>query len=659
MIPPAAGLFLVVLFILDPFDWYLAEGITQGVSAFRDSLVWYQHLPAIKDFPYIRIPLIGFSLTVSFLLLAAIAWVFYPMGQRLGRWMDGHPKPIRAYSANIFGSLIGILLFNLCTIARTSPWLWFSISSVGFVWFLRYVDDRRMLRIAAAACYALLPVVLFLHSEPTTVWSPYQKLSLTNLHNPMRPDAGSLRCGKLINVNNVGYQSMIDLDRRRMRDHPELYPTHEVSNSHYILPYELIGAPGRVLVVGAGSGNDVSGALQAGATHVRAVEIDPVIIEWGARHHPNHPYDSDRVDVTVDDARAFFRREQDTYDLIWFGLLDSHTTSSVFSNVRLDNFVYTRESFAEMKRLLSPDGVVVLFFGITSKDPQSWWIADRLARLLGETFGAMPLGLDVKSTTPCLGWGGLMFIGGDPQVLSEILQRALARESIRTRLILPGTWPAATAPTSDDWPYVYLETPTIPKFHFLVGVVCLLFGFMFRRRLFLSESNINWPMLLLGAGFMLLEVSAVNRASLLFGTTWKVNAYVVGAVLSLILLANWLAARFRINILGWPIVGLIAALLTLSLLPVSWLAVLPFFLRILVGTLFLALPVLFSGVVFIILWSRTERKDLALGSNLLGSLVGGIASMLSMQIGFSALMWLVLAVYLVVILLIGRQGAAA
>jgi hypothetical protein len=166
-------------------------------------------------------------------------------------------------------------------------------------------------------------------------------------------------------------------------------------------------------------------------------------------------------------------------------------------------------------------------------------------------------------------------------------------------------------------------------------------------------------MLLLGAGFMLLEVSAVNRASLLFGTTWKVNAYVVGAVLSLILLANWLAARFRINILGWPIVGLIAALLTLSLLPVSWLAVLPFFLRILVGTLFLALPVLFSGVVFIILWSRTERKDLALGSNLLGSLVGGIASMLSMQIGFSALMWLVLAVYLVVILLIGRQGAAA
>ncbi len=62
------------------------------------------------------------------------------------------------------------------------------------------------------------------------------------------------------------------------------------------------------------------------------------------------------VRVSIDDARAFFRKDGGSYDLIWFGLLDSHTTPSAYANVRLDHFVYTRESFADMKRLLPPSG---------------------------------------------------------------------------------------------------------------------------------------------------------------------------------------------------------------------------------------------------------------------------------------------------------------
>jgi len=69
--------------------------------------------------------------------------------------------------------------------------------------------------------------------------------------------------------------------------------------------------------------------------------------------------------------------------------------------------------------------------------------------------------------------------------------------------------------------------------------------------------------------------------------------------------------------------------------------------------------VLFSGLIFIGVFVVTPRKDVALGSNLLGALVGGVASMLSMVVGFQALTLLTLFVYLGALLLIlrGRPGA--
>lgn len=408
-----------------------------------------------------------------------------------------------------------------------------------------------------------------------------------------------------------------------------------------------------MLVVGAGSGNDVAAALRAGAGSVHAVEIDPVILDWGRKYHPNQPYASERVRVTVDDARAFFRRDRSTYDLVWFGLLDSHTTPSAYSNVRLDHFVYTRESFADMKKLLAPDGVVVLFF-----QPQTAWISQRLARLMNDTFGTAPLALQFRPR-PCLGWGGLMLVGGSPRTLAAIRARAAGDPLVAGGLLPDKIWTDETEVPSDNWPYLYLPGRRIPKYHLLIGAICLGIGLILRRRLFRPGEDLNLTMLLLGAGFMLLEVSGVSRAALLFGTTWTVNAYVVGAILAMALLANLTASRLKIDPAGWPFAGLILTLIALALVPTSWLAGLPGAVRVLAGGMFFALPVYFSGLVFVSLWARSERKDLALGSNLLGALVGGVASMLSMALGFQALVLLTLAIYLGALLLIRRGPAAA
>src|SRR6185295_6710282 len=99
----------------------------------------------------------------------------------------------------------------------------------------------------------------------------------------------------------------------------------------YDLPY-TVRPPGRVLVLGAGTGNDVAAALRADATHVDAVEIDPEILALGKKH-PEHPYDDPRVTAHLTDARSFLAREGDSYDTIVYGLLDSHVLMSSMSNV--------------------------------------------------------------------------------------------------------------------------------------------------------------------------------------------------------------------------------------------------------------------------------------------------------------------------------------
>src|SRR5262249_33651596 len=133
-----------------------------------------------------------------------------------------------------------------------------------------------------------------------TIWSPYYKIS----YQPM---------GGIISTNNIGHQQMIDVAK---------------AGAGYRLPHILnkeAGAPPfeDVLVVGAGSGNDVAAALQAGAAHVDAVEIDPAIFAIGKRDHPDHPYDDRRVTVFIEDGRSFVRRGTKKYDLIIYALVDS------------------------------------------------------------------------------------------------------------------------------------------------------------------------------------------------------------------------------------------------------------------------------------------------------------------------------------------------
>jgi len=84
----------------------------------------------------------------------------------------------------------------------------------------------------------------------------------------------------MITVNDVGYQSMVDLSLGPWR--PTRQSRRNARDESVRYSVVLQPRPQQVLVVGAGSGNDVAGALRAGAQHVTAVDIDRPSSTWGA-----------------------------------------------------------------------------------------------------------------------------------------------------------------------------------------------------------------------------------------------------------------------------------------------------------------------------------------------------------------------------------------
>src|SRR5215467_72466 len=87
----------------------------------------------------------------------------------------------------------------------------------------------------------------------------------------------------------------------------------------------------------------------------------------GQQRHPEKPYADPRVHPINNDARTFLRGTTGAYDLIVYGLLDSHTLLSHGSSVRLDSFVYTVEGLREARSRLKPDGMISLSFTVLSE----------------------------------------------------------------------------------------------------------------------------------------------------------------------------------------------------------------------------------------------------------------------------------------------------
>jgi hypothetical protein len=594
-------------------------------------------LPSSAEFLFLEyqdarrsVPLFPF-LAASF---AALAACFVPLGHVVGRTLEGE-QPLLRYGLNLAGSLCGIALFALLSALSAPPWLWMALAAAATCVGLREADWRWR---AAGVVLAAIAAVATWPATRDTVWSPYQKITLAPMY--VHPDKGVVQewqfpslspderrdvavlprtSGFTIRVNDDSYQTPADLSDRGVGHHPEL----RALRFQYDIPFELQRAPQRALILGAGAGNDVAGALRGGAREVHAVEIDPEILRL-ADQHPERPYRDARVTVHLDDARAFLARDTREYDLIVFGLLDSHVLLSSRSNVRLDSFVFTRESFALARERLAPHGLMVVSHAVGTP-----WFVERMQATLAGAFGKPPLVVSDFADHPL---GTVYAVGaGTP----------------------PGKTPrGAVSVLEDDWPFLYLPGRAIPRDYVLAIMLMALISVLAVR----GAAGPGWRGLdlhffALGAGFLLLETRGLGVLALHLGSTWGVNAAIFAGVLMMSLAATVVGARWAMRRGGgipWTAYALLAALLALNYaVPLSALAALPLGARVAFSVFLVSAPLFASGIVFALSLARTGDADRALASNLLGAMAGGLVEYLSMILGFRALVLLAAAFYLV------------
>jgi hypothetical protein len=570
------------------------------------------------------------SLAVFIALLAAVVAVFVCAGAPLGL-LFGRMAALGAYNADLVGSLVGVAAFTAMSWLNAGPALWLLLGCLPFVWLARSL-------VAWLATAAIVALGHF--SVQGALFSPYNRIVVTALPDQILE----------VQVNRDFHQYMFDLSSRRLAE-PALENSRKAMldlQALYDLPFKMNTRRETAVVVGAGTGNDVQAALRNGYRRVTSVDIDGRIIALGRARHPERPYSNEGVTTVVDDARSFFGKNRDEkYDVVCFGLLDSHAMSSAMSTLRLDNYVYTEEGIRAAWERVAPGGHLSLAISVIA----GRWFFDRLYWTITRATGREPLAF----YSP-------LHVGTATYIVPREDAALIAAELAARESILPSQGVDGVLTTSDDWPFLYLRPGVVPWGYIAVIAFILSLAAISVRKVFdfgPGGRGFHVPLFLMGAAFLLIETRGVTSLSLLFGSTWVVNSAVFAGILVMVILANLAVRRWQwTNSSPWFVL-LFLSVLGLYLLPVEWLSTLPLAVRAVVGGLLTGLPVGLAGVIVPMLLARAEDPAAALGANLLGAVLGGCLEYFSMLGGLRSTALLALVLYLLAFLAVGRAKTAA
>ena len=118
------------------------------------------------------------------------------------------------------------------------------------------------------------------------------------------------------------------------------------------------------LSLGAGGGGDVLQALQYNASEVHAVEVIPhinhMMKDGFLREFSGNIYNDPRVIVVTEDARAYVRRFEKKFDVIYSLSSNSWAAFASGSFALAENYLFTTEAFVDYWRALSDSGYMSL-----------------------------------------------------------------------------------------------------------------------------------------------------------------------------------------------------------------------------------------------------------------------------------------------------------
>jgi hypothetical protein len=509
-------------------------------------------------------------------------------------------KNLDAYQFDLIGSLIGIVGFALLSFLGAPPLVWGVIITVIMVatsW-PRHLRDALLLG---------LPLALLLATwgaesrEDQVLWTPYYKASYF---------LGDTGAGAF--VNGV----------------PHWFQTTAENWTIYQTVYDQRASQEPVrdlLVIGAGSGNDVAVALLNGAQHVDAVEIDHRLLDLAKDNHPNDPYGDPRVDSHVNDGRAYLEQSDKAWDLMVLALPDSLTLVQGASSIRLESYLFTSEAAEAYRDHLTDDGVFAMY-----NLYRETWLIDRYAQTLAEAFGHEPCVTKLDG------------------IAAAVLAIGVREDAVDCQG--GERWFAASdvpAPVSDDRPFPYLKTASIPTFYVVALGLILAASIVLVRLVGGPMRGLRnyMDLFFMGVAFLLLETKNIVQFALLFGTTWFVNALVFAGVICAVLLAVIVSKRVYVRNLGAMYLLLATSIVIAWSIPQSALLPLDFVPRLLAACALAFAPIFIANVIFAQRFRDADDSTTGFAANLIGAMVGGVLEYSALLLGYRNLLIVALVMY--------------
>ncbi len=547
-------------------------------------------------------------------LFALLVLVFIGPSQEVGRLFIGQ-KPLVAYTWNIAGNLAGIAMFWLFSLFSVDAAVWFALAAVCFLFVVRKSRSGLVQLLVMFICAGVVSA-----TDYKAIWSPYYRVEVHEVER----ETPNVKPMYRLKVNSIIHQVISTFREREV---------------FYEFPYRVLletleEAP-EVLIIGGGVGTDVSFGLAYAAKHIDAVEIDPVIADLGKELNPDQPYQNPRTTLIIDDGRSYMENTDKKYDLVAFGLPDSLSLVSSYSSVRLESFLFTMESFRSVRKVMKEEALFVAYNYFREE-----WLVERIAGMLELAFGEPPVVLVRPETNMTA-----VFFAGP---LASTVPKDLGSKFGFERRVYPS--PEAAAPiATDDWPFLYLKNRSLPGQYlyilgFVFGAALLSFWLLGRGQGLATVFGRNLHLFFTGAAFMLLEAASIVRGYVLFGSTWTSNAYVFGALLALILLANWIVIK-RPPRTPYPLaVLLLVSLAVAYLVPLDTLLGTGALRYPLIALLMLS-PVFFANLLFARFFHDSKASHLGLAANVTGAILGGLAEYFSTVVGYQSLYLLAALLY--------------
>jgi spermidine synthase len=198
-----------------------------------------------------------------------------------------------------------------------------------------------------------------------------------------------------------------------------LFSTHNTEQIEESVHYAMAQRPAakRVLLISGGVSGTAREILKYPVEAIDYVELDPLILAAARRYLPEALADP-RIHVINSDGRLFVRHTERRYDVVIVSVPDPSTS-------QLNRF-YTREFFGEVRRILTPEGVLSFSLGTYEN-----YLSPELARLIGITDRTLRAEF---SNVLILPGSRVFFLACDGELTADVAGR-IERADVKTVLV--------------------------------------------------------------------------------------------------------------------------------------------------------------------------------------------------------------------------------